>query len=151
MLMCRLTDLVRQLQVVTGQFVRRHSNGVQRLVVGEIEHPRQLSPHHPQFTWQKVVYHKALAASLVSEFRDHARPCCAEIDDWVAVRPVEPSAESSSTIATARVESTGLVAVSAHREPAVRQFGSLAVCQRRTTACQPVTPSAMASSRSITR
>jgi hypothetical protein len=72
-----------------------------------------------------------LPTSLAGEFRHHAGPGGAEIDDGEAVWSVESSASSSSTIATARVEPSRLVAVAAQRKGAACKPGELARLERR--------------------
>jgi len=89
------------------------------------------STHHPELTRQEVLDLQPLPTSLAGEFRHHAGPGGAEIDDGKAVWSVESSANSSSTIATARVEPRRLVAVAAQRKGAACKPGELARLERR--------------------
>lgn len=130
MLMSGLTDLVRELKVVTDKFIGRDAKGLQRLGVCEIENLRQHRRDEPQLARQKILNRQPLSASLPRQLRDHTRSRRAQVDDRVAVGPVEPSAESTGTLAASRIEAGGLVAVAAHREALASDLGELARVER---------------------
>ncbi|MEQ1736383.1 MAG: hypothetical protein ABL886_08270, partial [Rhodoglobus sp.] len=81
-----------------------------------------------------ILNRQPLSAGLPRQFRDHTRSRRAEVDDRIAVGPVEPSAESTRPITASRIETAGLVAVPLHRRPTAGQCADLAQVEQGTSA-----------------